>query len=45
MRKKGSSIRALAAVGGWCDRKTLEQAVRSETPRSFLDLNLDALAS
>ncbi len=26
------------------DRKRIEQAVRAEAPKSFLDLNLDALA-
>ena len=39
------ALGALAALSGICDRKTLEQAVRAETPKSFLDLNLDALAA
>jgi 2-oxoglutarate ferredoxin oxidoreductase subunit gamma len=38
------ALGALAVIAGLSDRKALEQAVRSETPRSFLDLNLDALA-
>jgi 2-oxoglutarate ferredoxin oxidoreductase subunit gamma len=36
---------ALAQIAGLCDHKALEQAVRAETPKSFLDLNLDALAA
>jgi len=39
------ALGALAALAGICERKALEQAVRAETPRSFLDLNLDALAA
>jgi 2-oxoglutarate ferredoxin oxidoreductase subunit gamma len=39
------ALGALAAISGVCERKTLEQAVRAETPKSFLDLNLDALAA
>jgi 2-oxoglutarate ferredoxin oxidoreductase subunit gamma len=39
------AIGALALIAKLSDRKTLEQAVRNETPRSFLDLNLDALAA
>lgn len=39
------ALGALAALTGICERKTLEQAVRAETPKSFLDLNLDALAA
>jgi 2-oxoglutarate ferredoxin oxidoreductase subunit gamma len=39
------AIGALAVIGKLTDRKTLEQAVRSETPRSFLHINLDALAA
>ena len=39
------ALGALAALSGVCERKVLEQAVRAETPKSFLDLNLDALAS
>lgn len=37
------ALGALVALGGICDRKQLEQAVRAEAPKSFLDLNLDAL--
>jgi 2-oxoglutarate ferredoxin oxidoreductase subunit gamma len=36
---------ALARLGELCERKALEAAVRAETPKSFLDLNLDALAA
>ena len=39
------ALGALAALSGACERKALEQAVRAETPKSFLDLNLDALAA
>jgi 2-oxoglutarate ferredoxin oxidoreductase subunit gamma len=39
------ALGALAALTGLCDRETLERAVRSETPRAFLDLNADALAA
>jgi 2-oxoglutarate ferredoxin oxidoreductase subunit gamma len=39
------ALGALAALGNICERKALEQAVRAETPKSFLDLNLDALAA
>lgn len=39
------ALGALAAIAGICERKALEQAVRAETPKSFLDLNLDALAA
>jgi len=39
------ALGALAAIAGLCERKALEQAVRAETPKSFLDLNLDALAA
>ena len=39
------ALGALAALAKLCDRKTLEQAVRAETPKSFLELNLDALAA
>jgi len=39
------ALGALAALSGICERKALEQAVRAETPKSFLDLNLDALAA
>ncbi|MGP1678884.1 MAG: 2-oxoacid:acceptor oxidoreductase family protein [Burkholderiales bacterium] len=39
------ALGALAALSGVCERKALEQAVRAETPKSFLDLNMDALAA
>ncbi len=39
------ALGALAAIAGLCERKALEQAVRAETPKSFLDLNMDALAA
>lgn len=39
------ALGALVALTGICERKALEQAVRAETPKSFLDLNLDALAA
>ena len=38
------ALGAMAVIAGLSDRRSLEQAVRNETPRSFLDLNLDALA-
>ncbi len=37
------ALGALVALSGICDRKRIEQAVRTEAPRSFLDLNLAAL--
>jgi len=39
------ALGALAALSEVCERKALEQAVRAETPKSFLDINLDALAA
>jgi 2-oxoglutarate ferredoxin oxidoreductase subunit gamma len=39
------ALGALAALAGICERRALEQAVRAETPKSFLDLNMDALAA
>ncbi len=39
------ALGALAELAKVCERKTLEQAVRAETPKAFLDLNLDALAA
>jgi len=39
------ALGALAALAGICERKALEHAVRAETPKSFLDINLDALAA
>ena len=37
------ALGALVALSGICDRNRIEQAVRAETPRGFLDLNMDAL--
>jgi 2-oxoglutarate ferredoxin oxidoreductase subunit gamma len=37
------ALGALVALSGICDRSRIEQAVRAETPRGFLDLNMDAL--
>ena len=37
------ALGALVALSNICDRKRIEQAVRAETPRGFLDLNMDAL--
>jgi len=37
------ALGALAALSGVCDRDAIERAVRAETPRGFLDLNMDAL--
>jgi 2-oxoglutarate ferredoxin oxidoreductase subunit gamma len=39
------ALGALVALSGLCERQRIEQAVRAETPRGFLDLNLDALAA
>ena len=39
------ALGVLAALARLCERKALEQTVRAETPKSFLDLNLDALAA
>lgn len=39
------ALGALVALTGVCERAALERAVRADTPRSFLDLNLDALAA
>jgi 2-oxoglutarate ferredoxin oxidoreductase subunit gamma len=39
------ALGALAEISGICERNALEQAVRAETPKTFLDLNLDALAA
>lgn len=39
------ALGALAQLADLCERKALERAVRAETPKSFLDLNLDALAA
>ena len=37
------ALGALVAQSGVCDHKRIEQAVRANTPRGFLDLNMDAL--
>ena len=37
------ALGALVALSAICDRSRIEQAVRAETPRGFLDLNMDAL--
>ncbi len=37
------ALGALVALGGICDHDRIEQAVRAEAPRGFLDLNMDAL--
>lgn len=37
------ALGALVALSGICDRNRIEQVVRAETPRGFLDLNMDAL--
>ena len=39
------ALGALLALSDLCDRKRVEQAVRAQTPRGFLDLNMDALAA
>jgi 2-oxoglutarate ferredoxin oxidoreductase subunit gamma len=39
------ALGALAALSDGCTHKALEAAVRANTPKSFLDLNLDALAA
>jgi 2-oxoglutarate ferredoxin oxidoreductase subunit gamma len=37
------ALGALVAQSGICDLERIEQVVRAETPRGFLDLNMDAL--
>jgi 2-oxoglutarate ferredoxin oxidoreductase subunit gamma len=37
------ALGALVALGNICNRSQIEQAVRAQTPRGFLDLNMDAL--
>lgn len=39
------ALGALVELSRICSRQTIEQAVREETPRGFLDLNMDALAA
>ncbi len=37
------ALGAVVALSGICDRARVEQVVRAEAPRGFLDLNVDAL--
>src|SRR3974390_280576 len=37
------ALGGLVALSGICDQKRIEQAVRADAPRGFLDLNMDAL--
>jgi 2-oxoglutarate ferredoxin oxidoreductase subunit gamma len=37
------ALGAVVVLGNICDRGQIEQAVRAQTPRGFLDLNMDAL--
>ncbi len=39
------ALGALCSIGRICERQALEDAVRANTPKSYLDLNLDALAA
>lgn len=39
------ALGALVELSRICSRKSIEQAVRAEAPRGFLDLNMDALAA
>ncbi len=39
------ALGALVALSGLCDATDLERAVQAQTPRAFLDLNMDALAA
>lgn len=39
------ALGALVALSGLCDASDLEHAVQAQTPRAFLDLNMDALAA
>jgi len=39
------ALGALVAYTGLCDRERIAQAVKAETPRGFLDLNMDAVAA
>jgi 2-oxoglutarate ferredoxin oxidoreductase subunit gamma len=39
------ALGAMAALAGLCEREALLRTVRAETPRNFVDLNLDALAA
>ncbi len=39
------ALGALGALPDLCDARDLERAVQAQTPRAFLDLNMDALAA
>jgi 2-oxoglutarate ferredoxin oxidoreductase subunit gamma len=39
------ALGALLELSGICSRQSIEQTVRAEAPRGFLDLNMDALAA
>jgi 2-oxoglutarate ferredoxin oxidoreductase subunit gamma len=39
------ALGALVALSGICERQHIERAVRAETPRGFLDINMEALAA
>ena len=39
------ALGVLVNLAKLCENKVIEQAVRTETPMSFLDLNMDALAA
>ncbi len=39
------ALGALTELGKFCDRMSIEAAVRAETPKVYLDLNMDALAA
>ncbi len=39
------ALGALVELSGVCDREQIERAVRTETPRGYVDLNMDALAA
>ncbi len=39
------ALGALVELSGVCDRQQIERAVRTETPRGYLDINMEALAA
>ena len=39
------ALGALLELSGVCKRASIEKVLRAEPPKSFLDLNLDALAA
>jgi 2-oxoglutarate ferredoxin oxidoreductase subunit gamma len=39
------ALGALLAFAETCERATIQQGIRANTPRSYLDINLDALAA